>query len=180
MLLRPHDQSHRRIFAERAPFLEFLLNHCDRWIVTSALRPDTLHLLPGARITDDEGRVLRQEIFWRIGYGGDTHLVCSVEFQSIRDKNIFHRMREYGYLTLSSLRRSGLLDPNGMPPYYLPVVVYDGPERWDPRCAYGPEGPPYADWMSRVWSPFYLVDVGRIAETESDKDTLLVRLGKEA
>ena len=158
---RPHDRSYRRIFSERLPVLELLFKHCTRWIDPSKLRPETLRRLPGTHITG-EGRELRQDIVWLIGYGDDgSHLVLAIEFQSGKDPNMARRVREYGHATVEALDQSGRLDAGGLAPYCLAVVIYNGRERWDPPGAFGPEGPPNGAGVARgSWSPFYSLTFG--------------------
>ena len=178
-LRRGHDATYRLLHQHREPFREFLVEHCARWIDMGALDLDRMERIPESHVSD-AGRRRRGDLARRVGYsGGDRHLVVVTEFQSTPDREMARRMHEYGTLTAAGLERSGGLDGNGLQPYGLAVVVYTGPEPWNPRGSLGAAGlRPDAQARLSRWSPFLFVDIRRLGRQQSGRGTLLGWLGR--
>ena len=65
----------------------------------------------------------------RLADGSRPHLLVLIEFQSTVDRDMARRMRDYADMLRARLARAGAAR-EGVLPWILPVVVYNGDERW--------------------------------------------------
>ena len=73
------------------------------------------------------------KVYFRAGALANGHrpyILVLVEFQSTADRDMARRIHEYTDLLLDRLVRNGVMAREGGLPRVLPVVVYNGSERW--------------------------------------------------
>ena len=73
------------------------------------------------------------KVYFRKGALANGHrpyILVLVEFQSTADRDMARRIHEYTDLLLDRLVRNGIMAREGGLPRVLPVVVYNGSERW--------------------------------------------------
>ena len=76
----------------------------------------------GDRERGDEGRLLRD--------GSSPYLLVAIEFQSTVDRTMAARARDYANMLRERLVKIGAAEREGGLPWVLPVVIYNGVERW--------------------------------------------------
>ena len=89
--------------------------------------------LPAAYVQPARGRFTQRfgDIAWRVprwrdGEGGNgPEVVVLIEFQSTVDRDMAQRVREY-----AGMARERLAERHGEPPALLPIVLYNGSDRW--------------------------------------------------
>ena len=84
--------------------------------------------LPAAYVQPAGDRFTQRfgDMAWRVPRrGGGAELVVLIEFQSAVDQGMAERMRDY-----RRLARERLTEPPDEPPALLPVVLYNGNDRW--------------------------------------------------
>ena len=89
--------------------------------------------LPAAYVQPASGRFTQRfgDIAWRVprrrdGEGGNgPEVVVLIEFQSAVDRDMAGRVREY-----AGMARERLAERHGEPPALLPIVLYNGSDRW--------------------------------------------------
>ena len=123
-----HDASYKNFFARRRT-VEDTLRAAAREL---ARRLDfaTLERLPASFVTERLGQ-RHADMLWRIltADGGSLHLFILLEFQSTIGRRMSLRMLDYTVRILMGLEREDL-GPGGEHPPILPVVVYNGQQRW--------------------------------------------------
>ncbi len=62
--------------------------------------------------------------------GTRPYLLVALEFQSTVDRNMARRMRNYGLMLRERLVADGTAEREGGLPWLLPLVLYNGSERW--------------------------------------------------
>ena len=129
-----HDAAHKYIYALREVVADLLRLVIPDWVDDLDLA--TLEDL-SAEFFDDEHRKRAGDMVWRacfrdgtLGNGEQSCLLVLIEFQSTVDRNMAKRMREYTDLLLERLVRRGVVKREGGLPWVLPIVVYNGSERW--------------------------------------------------
>ena len=83
------------------------------------------------------------KVYFRKGALANRHrpyILVLVEFQSTADRDMARRIHEYTDLLLDRLVRNGVMAREGGLPRVLPVVVYNGSERWTAIGGDGGEG----------------------------------------
>ena len=90
-----------------------------------------------AELFDAEHRRRVGDMVWRVRFregalanGDRPYLLVLLEFQSTVDRHMAKRMREYTELLRDRLIRNGAPEREGGLPWVLPLVVYNGSERW--------------------------------------------------
>ena len=86
------------------------------------------------------GRGLEQrhgDMIWRVPFKAGTlangerpYLLVLLEFQSTVDRTMAWRMRNYGAMLCERLVADGTAEREGGLPWILPIVLYNGSERW--------------------------------------------------
>ena len=129
-----HDAAHKFIYALREVVADLLRLVIPDWV--DELDLATLEDL-SSEFFDDEHRKRAGDMVWRarfrdgtLGNGEQSCLLVLIEFQSTVDRNMAKRMREYTDLLLERLVRRGVVKREGDLPWVLPIVVYNGSERW--------------------------------------------------
>ena len=129
-----HDAAHKFIYALRDVVADLLRLVIPDWV-------DELDLATledsSAEFFDDEHRKRAGDMVWRVRFrkgmldnNEQPCLLVLIEFQSTVDRNMAKRMREYTDLLLERLVRRGVVRLEGGLPWVLPIVVYNGSERW--------------------------------------------------
>ena len=77
------------------------------------------------------------DMIWRVPFktgrlkdGSRPYLLVALEFQSSVDRNMPRRMRNYGLMLRERLVADGTAEREGGLPWLLPLVLYNGSERW--------------------------------------------------
>ena len=77
------------------------------------------------------------DMLWRVPFkegrlkdGSRPYLLAPVEFQSTVDRTMARRMRDYVEMLRERLAKAGIAEREGGLPWVLPIVVYNGAERW--------------------------------------------------
>ena len=77
------------------------------------------------------------DMTWRVPFktgalqdGTRPYLLVLLEFQSTVDRNMARRMRNYGLMLRERLAADGTAEREGGLPWLLPLVLYNGSERW--------------------------------------------------
>ena len=77
------------------------------------------------------------DMLWRVPFkegrlkdGSRPYLLAPVEFQSTVDRTMAQRMRDYVEMLRERLALAGVAEREGGLPWVLPIVVYNGAERW--------------------------------------------------
>ncbi len=114
------------------------------------------------------GRRRESDKVWRIPRrsGGETYLLLLMEFQSTLDPWMALRVLVYTGLVWQEVVKSKQLPPDGKLPPVLPVVLYNGRQRWEKlesvRDLIGlPDGSPLWPWQTD--GRYYLIDEGAFA-----------------
>jgi hypothetical protein len=86
--------------------------------------------VPGSYITEDF-KQREDDIVWRVKVGGEwIYLYLLIEFQSSVDKYMALRMMVYVGLLYQDLVKRGEMLADGRLPPILPIVLYNGSQRW--------------------------------------------------
>ena len=84
-----------------------------------------------AEFVSDRGRARRGDTVWRVQRRDAwLHVLVMLEFQSRDDPDMALRILEYTALLYQELARNGALEPDGLRPPVLPVVLYNGAAPW--------------------------------------------------
>ena len=160
-----HDAAYKGLFSH-PPMVEDLLRGFAARGWSDKLDFETLEKLPADYVSDD----LRQrhgDSVWRLrlqGRGKEwLYLLVMLEFQSTTDPFMAVRVLVYTGLLYQDLIRRGAFDEAGRLPPVLPVVLYNGPERWTAPVEAGdliaPAGEALAPFQPS--QRYFLLDEGR-------------------
>lgn len=129
-----HDAVHKHIYALPAVVADLLRLVVPAW--ADDLDLTTLEDL-SPEFFDDEHRRRVGDMVWRVrfrggwdGNDGKPSVLVLIEFQSTVDRAMAKRVREYTELLLERLARQGTVSRESGTPWMLPIVVYNGSERW--------------------------------------------------
>ena len=121
-----NDGIHKFAYGHREVFVDMLR------LVAPALEAEfdfeRAEELPAAYVRPARGRFAQRfgDIAWRVpARRGGASLVVVVEFQSTVNRDMAQRMREYGRMA-----RERPTEPGSGPPALLPIVLYNGSDRW--------------------------------------------------
>ncbi len=124
-----HDSSYKYLFSAPEMVRDLIMGFVpDEWL--HSLDYTTLERVDGSYITEDfRGRA--DDIVWRLKVGGEwVYLYLLIEFQSTVDKYMALRMMVYTGLLYQDLIRQGMILSDGHLPPVLPIVLYNGSQRW--------------------------------------------------
>ena len=124
-----HDSSYKYLFSVPEMVRDLIMGFVpDEWL--RRLDYATLERVDGSYITEDfRGRA--DDIVWRIKVGGEwAYLYLLIEFQSTVDKYMALRMMVYQGLLYQDLIKQGMVLSDGRLPPVLPIVLYNGSQRW--------------------------------------------------
>jgi predicted transposase/invertase (TIGR01784 family) len=124
-----HDSSYKFLFSNPEFVRDLVMGFIpDDWLHT--LDYETLEKVPGSYITDDF-KQREDDIVWRVKVGGEwVYLYLLIEFQSSLDKYMALRMMVYVGLLYQDLVKRGEMLADGRLPPILPIVLYNGSQRW--------------------------------------------------
>lgn len=124
-----HDSSYKFLFSTPELVRDLIMGFVpDEWL--HSLDYTTLEKVPGSYITEDF-RNRADDIVWRVKVGGEwVYLYLLIEFQSSVDKYMALRMMVYQGLLYQDLIKRGEVLVDGRLPPVLPIVLYNGSQRW--------------------------------------------------
>ena len=124
-----HDSSYKFLFSNPELVRDLIMGFIpDEWL--QSLDYSTLEKVPGSYISEDFQQ-REDDIVWKVKVGGDwVYLYLLMEFQSSVDKYMALRMMVYiGLLYQDLIKRGEVLDDGRLPPI-LPIVLYNGSQKW--------------------------------------------------
>jgi hypothetical protein len=124
-----HDSSYKFLFSNPELVRDLIIGFIpDDWL--HSLDYSTLEKVPGHYVTEDFQQ-RADDIVWRVKVGGEwLYLYLLIEFQSSVDKYMALRMMVYtGLLYQDLIKRGDVLEDGRLPPI-LPIVLYNGSQRW--------------------------------------------------
>jgi predicted transposase YdaD len=124
-----HDSSYKFLFSNPEFVRDLIIGFIpDDWL--HSLDYGTLEKVPGSYITEDF-KQREDDIVWRVKVGGEwIYLYLLIEFQSSVDKYMALRMMVYVGLLYQDLVKRGEMLADGRLPPILPIVLYNGSQRW--------------------------------------------------
>jgi len=125
-----HDHSYKQLFSNSELVRDLLQGFVlEDWV--KELDLDSLERVNGSYISDDL-REREDDIIWRVRLGKSwVYIYLLIEFQSTVDRYMSLRLLTYLGLLYQDLQKSGSLQPDGMLPPVLPLVLYNGRTRWN-------------------------------------------------
>ena len=124
-----HDSSYKFLFSNPELVRDLIMGFIpDDWL--HSLDYSTLEKVSGSYISEDF-KLREDDIVWRVKVGGAwVYLYLLLEFQSSVDKYMALRMMVYiGLLYQDLIKRKEVLADGRLPPI-LPIVLYNGKQRW--------------------------------------------------
>lgn len=124
-----HDRGYKILFAQ-PKLVEDLLRGFVQEPWVEQLDFSTLKRVSGTYISEDL-REREDDMVWRVGWGEKTlYVYLLLEFQSRPERFMALRMLAYVALLLQDLLRRGETTSEGLLPPILPLLLYNGRERW--------------------------------------------------
>lgn len=126
---QPHDTGYKLLFSDPLMVRDLIEGFVDDpWL--RKLDFGTLERVNGQYVTEDM-RAREDDVVWRVRSGEDwLYLYLLIEFQSSDEHFMALRMMVYVGLLYQDLIRQKRLEPAGMLPPVLPIVLYNGEPRW--------------------------------------------------
>ena len=124
-----HDSSYKFLFARPEMVRDLIMGFIpDEWL--HSLDYATLERVNASYVTEDF-KQREDDIVWKVKVGGQwVYLYLLIEFQSSVDKYMALRMMVYQGLLYQDLIKSGDVLKDGLLPPILPIVLYNGKDRW--------------------------------------------------
>ncbi len=124
-----HDSSYKYLFSHANMVKDLLSGFVkENWV--KDLDFTTLEKINGSYVSDDL-RDRADDIVWRIRWGKDwLYVYILLEFQSTVDRWMAVRMMTYVGLLYQDLIQSGQLSNDKLLPPILPIVLYNGENKW--------------------------------------------------
>ena len=124
-----HDSSYKFLFSNPELVRDLIMGFIpDDWLHT--LDYSTLEKVSGSYVSDDF-KQREDDIVWRVKVGGEwLYLYLLIEFQSSVDKYMALRMMVYIGLLYQDLLKQGHALADGRLPPILPIVLYNGNQKW--------------------------------------------------
>jgi len=124
-----HDTGYKLLFSTPELVRDLILGFVpDEWL--QGLDYGTLERVPGSYVSEDFSN-RADDVVWRVRVGGEwVYLYLLIEFQSRVDKYMALRMMVYGGLLYQDLIKRGEVLADGRLPPVLPIVLYNGSQRW--------------------------------------------------
>ena len=124
-----HDAGYKYLFSAPEFVRDLIMGFVpDEWL--HGLDFSTLQQYPGSYITEDfQNRA--DDVVWRVRVAGEwIYLYLLIEFQSTVDNYMALRMMVYQGLLYQDLIKKGEVLIDGRLPPVLPIVLYNGKQRW--------------------------------------------------
>ena len=134
-----HDAAHKYLYMLNDVVADLLRLVVPRWVddldLAAIENVSTEYLDEACQRQDHRKRLgdMVWKVYFRAGALADgrrPYILVLVEFQSTSDRDMARRIHEYTDLLLDRLVRNGVMAREGGLPHVLPVVVYNGSERW--------------------------------------------------
>lgn len=124
-----HDHSYKQLFSHPELIRDLLEGFIrEDWV--KELDTDTLERVNSSFVTDDL-REREDDIIWRVKLNDSwIYIYLLIEFQSTVDKYMAVRILTYIGLLYQDLLKTGKLPANGKLPPVLPLVLYNGRQKW--------------------------------------------------
>jgi hypothetical protein len=155
------------LFSEPA-MVRDLLTHFVREDWVQALDLDTLERV-NQDFTTEDLRERRSDTIWRVRFKDDwLYVLLLLEFQSSNDRFMALRLMSYVALLLTDLFKANQLTTSGRLPPVLPLVLYNGDERWTAPVNVAELIEPVPGRLAR-YTPrlaYLLIDESSYADTE--------------
>ena len=134
-----HDAAHKYLYMLNDVVADLLRLVVPRWVddldLAAIENVSTEYLDEACQRQDHRKRL--GDMVWKVCFregaladGRRPYILVLVEFQSTSDRDMARRIHEYTDLLLDRLVRNGVMAREGGLPHVLPVVVYNGSERW--------------------------------------------------
>jgi len=180
---RLHDASYRQIFSHAKVVRSLLEGFVEPKLLTG-VNLDKMERVETTFITKDLDRRI-SDVIWRIPRPGrktPVYIFLLLEFQSSPDKMMALRMLTYHCLLYQNLlKEKPKWFKDHLPPV-LPLVIYNGKERWSAKTSMRELFSPYERAVILSRQPdfeYYLIDIARLelsAEVKSSITALLFAL----
>jgi hypothetical protein len=162
-----HDHSYKLLFSHHEMIADLLRGFVTaEWVRTVDLT--TLERVYSSHVSDDL-RDREDDIIWRMRWQeGWLYIYLLIEFQSTVYRYMAVRLMTYVGLLYEGLIRSRQLTPTGHLPPVVPIVLYNGRDRWTAAqdiAALVAEAPGGLA-VYRPQLPYVLIDIGRYSESE--------------
>ena len=124
-----HDSSYKFLFSNPELVRDLIMGFIpDEWL--RSLDYSTLEKVSGSYVSEDF-KQREDDIVWRVKVSGEwTYLYILMEFQSTVDKHMALRMMVYIGLLYQDLIKQGNTLSDGRLPPILPIVLYNGSQKW--------------------------------------------------
>ena len=124
-----HDSSYKFLFSNPELVRDLVMGFIpDEWL--HSLDYTTLEKVPCSYVTDDL-KQREDDIVWKVKVSGEwVYLYILMEFQSSVDKYMALRMMVYIGLLYQDLIKQGQVLSDGRLPPILPIVLYNGSQKW--------------------------------------------------
>ena len=169
-----HDENYKRLFAFPR-MVEDLLRAVAAGEWLDEVNFASLRKLSGEYVSDDLRR-RHGDTVWQLPLGdGWLHVLVMLEFQSRSDPDMALRVLEYTVLLYRELARNDALDPDGLRPPVLPIVLHNGTARWraalEVRERVAPVGPPLSPYQPS--QRYLLLDERHVEEDDLPRRNLM-------
>ena len=147
-----HDPAYKRLFAH-ADLIADLIRGFVREDWVADLDFGTLERVTECGVSDDL-RERDDDILWRLRWGSKyLYVYILLEFQSRVDRFMAVRLLTYIGLLYQNLADAGAIPPGDPLPPVLPLVLYNGEERWWARTSLADLGDPELPEALQRWQP---------------------------
>ena len=162
-----HDSSYKYLFSNPELVRDLVMGFIpDAWL--QSLDYSTLEKIPSSYVSDDF-KQREDDVVWRVKVGEDwVYLYLLIEFQSSVDKYMALRMMVYIGLLYQDLIKRGEVLADGRLPPILPIVLYNGNQKWTAATNIA-DLIPEAPGMMSQFKPalqYLLIDENNYTDTE--------------
>lgn len=177
---RLHDASYRQIFSHALVVRSLLEGFVEPKLLTG-VKLDKMERVETTFITKDLDRRI-SDVIWRLPRPGrktPVYIFLLLEFQSSPDKMMALRMVTYHCLLYQNLlKEKPKWFKDHLPPV-LPLVIYNGKERWSAKTSMRELFSPHEHQEllpSQPQGQYYLIDIARLKLAGSLKDSIVAML----
>ncbi len=128
-IMADYDRGYKLLFSNPEMVRDLLLGFVrEEWV--AKLDFDSLEKVSGSYVSDDL-RERHDDVIWRVRFADKwLYLYILLEFQSKEDAHMAVRVLTYLGLLYQDLIRTKQFTPSGKLPPVLPIVLYNGENRW--------------------------------------------------